>query len=421
MPLYRRNIERYLSLALLLILSLATLAACQNGTGPTGNTVPDTHSPIVIGYTVPRTGDFSNDGPLLEQGYQLWADMVNKNGGLLGHQVQLKGLDDGSKPEQVTADYQRLISVDKANLLFAPFSGDLTVPAATVAHRFNYAMVEGAATEKGTFTHGLDNLFAVSLPAEHYITSFSNFILSLPKGMRPTTAAYVTSDDPFTQPQVLAARNLLEYNGLPGGVNTVVYNTYGAETQDFTSLAAQIVHSKADIVVLGTLGVQDLSAFMKYFRQQHYTPKALIAASGPDQGDAFLKAVGGNKVAEGVFVPNDGWYPNIATFQNDTFQQSYVAKHSGSANDISSDVVQGFSAAQVLQQAVEGTHSFDNGKIMAYLRNHTFKSLQGPVQFDAQGRNSIAVAFLFQWQNGKLIPVYPSNQAKANPEYPKQA
>jgi hypothetical protein len=31
---------------------------------------------------------------------------------------------------------------------------------------------------------------------------------------------------------------------------------------------------------------------MKAFQQQHYNPKILAATAGPDQGAAFLKAVG---------------------------------------------------------------------------------------------------------------------------------
>ncbi len=167
---------------------------------------------------------------------------------------------------------------------------------------------------------------------------------------------------------------------------------------------------------------------MKYFRQQHYNPKALIATSGPDQGQAFLDAISdkkgdnafANKMAEGIYVPNDGWFPNIKTTQNDLFQQLWQKQNPGQSLDaISSDTVQGFASAQVLQQAVEGTHSVDNQKLIGYLRKNLFGSIEGAVKFDSQGRNTATSAFLFQWQNGKLTPVYPASQAQANAEFPK--
>jgi len=141
----------------------------------------------------------------------------------------------------------------------------------------------------------------------------------------------------------------------------------------------------------------------------------------PDQGDAFIKAVGGLKNTEGVLVPNDGWWPQVNSYQNSEFVQLITSKfHLGPA-DISSDSVQAFSVGQVLQQAVQKAQSLDNGKIMDTLRHTTFQSLQGPVQFSSDGQNTASVAFLFQWQKGNLIPVYPQSQAAANVEYPKPA
>ena len=44
--------------------------------------------------------------------------------------------------------------------------------------------------------------------------------------------------------------------------------------------------------MLGSTDVPTVAAFMTEFAQDHYTPKMFIAAAGPDQGAAFIKAVG---------------------------------------------------------------------------------------------------------------------------------
>ena len=74
-------------------------------------------------------------------------------------------------------------------------------------------------------------------------------------------------------------------------------------------------------------GSPDLVAFIQTFRQEHYNPQALIATGGPDQADAFIKAVG-SQSAEGVFVPLK-WYPGAETYQNADFVQAYLAKYGG--------------------------------------------------------------------------------------------
>ena len=96
-----------------------------------------------------------------------------------------------------------------------------------------------------------------------------------------------------------------------------------------------------------------------------------------------------------------------------------TAKYKIGPADISSDSVQAFSTGQVLQQALNQTQSLDNQKLIDELRTGTFQSLQGPVAFDSTGQNKLAVAYLFQWQNGNLIPVFPQEQSQANVLFPK--
>lgn len=404
-------ISKLFSACIVIVLMLTILEACSSSSTTTNSTQA---GPIVIGASIANSGDFSADGKPTEQGYQLWADTINKQGGLLGRQVKLDLVNDNSSPEGVTTAYQKLINVDHVNLTVGPFADLTAVAAAKVAARSGYALIEGSGTAVAVFQQGLTNIFSVSLSAKNYMVSFAEYILSLPASQRPKTAAYTTQDDPFLVPQLDSARALLER----GGIKTVAYLKYPTETSDYTPYAQKVVASGADLVMLGTF-TPDSIAYVKAFKQQHYNPKALIAASGPDQGDQFTGPIGGTKVAEGIFVPNGGWYAGINTYQNAQFQQDYIAKYGGSAADISSDTVQAYSVMQVLTQAVNKIHSIDNSKLMDELRTDTFDTLQGPVKFAPDGENTTAVAFLFQWQKGNLIPVYPAEHAQANPEYPK--
>ncbi len=371
--------------------------------------------PIKIGISLSLSGDFSADGQAFQQGYQLWADTINKNGGLLGRQVQLDIVSDASSPDQVQTNYQKLITVDKVDLVFGPFSTLLTKPSSVVANRYGYALVEGAGGGPSVFTQGLNNVFDVSLPVANNLTSFVQYIQSLPASQRPTSAAYATEDDPFTQPQVDLAKKQLE----AAGVKTASYQVYPAETTDFNPIADKMIASNAQIVVVGTL-LPDVTAFIQRFKQQHYNPQAMIATAGPDQGDQFLKAIGGAASAEAIMVPN-GWYPESNNPGNADMVKAYLAKYGGTADGISSDVAEAYSVGQVVAQAVAKTGTLDNAKLIAELHSgDTFQSVQGAVKFDATGQNVAALAYLFQWQKGSLVPVYPpSAQGAVAPEFPK--
>ncbi len=399
----------------ILIAALFVLSACGSTSTPGTTPTSQPTTPIKIGVSLSLTGDFSADGQAFQQGYQLWADTVNKNGGILGRQVTLDILSDASSTTQVATNYRKLITVDKCDIVFGPFSTLLTKPSSVVANSFGYAMIEGAGGGPSVFTQGLNNIFDVSPPVANLVVSFTQYLLSLPVGQRPTTAAYATQNDPFTQPQVDTAKQLLE----AGGIKTVSYQVYPSETTDYTPIAQKMIASKADVIVTGTL-LNDIVAYIQAFKQQHYNPKAIIATAGPDQGKQFTDAIGGATAAEGIFVPNGGWYPSINTFQNAKMVSDYLAKYHGTADQISSDVAEAFSVGQVFQQAATKINGINNTKLIAEMHSGvTFQSVQGDVKFDATGQNTLGTGYLFQWQKGTLISVYPASQASAAPEYPK--
>jgi len=371
--------------------------------------------PIKIGTSLSLTGDFAADGKAFQQGYQLWANSVNSSGGLLGRKVTLEILDDASSDTKVVTNYQQLITVDHCDLLFGPFSSKLTKPAAVTADQSGYALVEGAGGGPSVFTQGLNNVFDVSLPVANNLISFTQLVLSLPPSKRPQTAAYATEDDPFTQPQIDLARHLLELSG----IQTASYTVYSSDATNFAPIAQKLVNARADIVVLGTL-LEDFKAFALAFKQQNYNPKAIVATAGPDQGNDFLNAIGGARSAEGIMVPN-GWYPEQTTPGNQAMVRAYLKAYGGDVSAISSDVPEAYSVGQVIQQAIAKIKSLDQTKLIAELHKDTFTTVQGPVKFDSTGQNIVIETFLFQWQGGQLVPIFPLSSGSnfKPPEYPR--
>ncbi|HUZ19126.1 MAG TPA: amino acid ABC transporter substrate-binding protein [Acidimicrobiales bacterium] len=361
-------------------------------------------APITIGISLSLSGDFSADGIAFERGYKLWAADVNAKGGLLGHHVNLDIISDASSPVQVVTNYQNLISVKHVALTFGPFSSLLTGPAAKVAHRYGYAFVEGAGGAPSVFALHLPNLFDVALPVEDSLIPFAKWIASLPKSARPKTAAYPTSNDPFTQPQLPVAQAILQ----KAGVKTVYTHVFPAEVTDFTPIADAVAASKAQVVLLGSVDVPTVSAFIQAFAQQHYNPRAFIATAGPDQGAAFVKAVGASNTG-GVMVPN-AWYPGYRNATSKAMVSEYLKLYGGSASDVNSDVAEAYAVGQVVAQAVVATGGFNNQKIITYLHSgKTFASVMGSVKFNSLGENLSAAAFAFQWQSGKYLQVIPTN------------
>lgn len=373
--------------------------------------------PIVIGASLSLSGDFSADGEAFKRGYELWASDVNNSGGLLGRPVKLDIVSDASSPAQVVTNYEKLISSDKVDLVFGPFSTFLTLPSSRVANRFGYAFVEGAGGAPSVFQQGLKNVFDVSLPIEDELVPVAQWAISLPPGERPATVALPTSNDPFTQPQIQVVTKLFQ----GAGIKVVYSKVFPAEVTDFTPIADQVAQSGAQMVVLGSVDVPTVSAFTHAFAQQHYNPKIFAASAGPDQGAAFVKAVGASNTA-GIMYPN-GWYGSAQIPSSQKMVQEYISKYGGHASDVNADVAEAYSVGQVIAQAVTATNSVDNAKIIAYLRSGvTMDSVQGPVKFDDLGQNHSAVPYIFQWQNGTTVQVLPASaKGSVTPLFPKPA
>ena len=392
-------------------------SASGTASGTANSSAAPSGTPVTIGVSLSLSGDFSTDGQAFQRGYQLWAADQNKAGGLLGHPVKLDILSDSSSPSQVVSNYEKLIGSNHDQLVFGPFSSLLTVPAARIAARYGYAFVEGAGGAPSVFGAGLHNVFDVSIPVKNNLVTFAQWVASLPASKRPKTAAFVTVNDPFTQPQLPVAQAILQ----KAGVKAVLNKVFPAEVTDYTAIAGQVATAKPDLVILGSVDVPTVSAFVHVFIQQHYSPKGFIATSGPDQGAAFVKAIGaGNE--NGIFVPN-GWYGGFKKADSQKMVQEYIAKYGGTPSGVNADVAEAYSVGQVLTQAVQATHGFDQAKIISYLKSGvTLNSVQGPVKFDSLGENLAQQTQTFQWQNGNLVQTLPSTTAGSTPPiYPKPA
>ena len=132
-------------------------------TGCGGGKGSDAKGPLTIGISLSMSGDFSDPGKAARRGYELWADSVNKRGGILGRKVQLKIVDDTSQPNQVLTNYQTLINKDHVDLVFGPFSSLLTIPASQVAARSHYAFLEPAGGGPKVFEQHLGNPLCAKL------------------------------------------------------------------------------------------------------------------------------------------------------------------------------------------------------------------------------------------------------------------
>jgi ABC-type branched-subunit amino acid transport system substrate-binding protein len=101
-----------------------------NASATTGATAKQpTRDPIVIGTTTAKTGGLALAE--FDNGFQSWADQLNRSGGLQGHPVKVTQCDDKTSAEGATACNRRLIDDQSVAVVggFSSLGGSVSAPA----------------------------------------------------------------------------------------------------------------------------------------------------------------------------------------------------------------------------------------------------------------------------------------------------
>jgi branched-chain amino acid transport system substrate-binding protein len=387
-----RRMRRGLAVPATVLAAVLVAAGCTGGGGG-GNS-----KPLVIGASLPGTGDFAQPGEASKRGYAIWQDMVNSSGGLLGRQVQLKIVDDASDQNTVVADYNRLISQDKVDLVLGTFSSLLNIPASAVAEKTGKTYICSSCGSPDMFNRKFRHIFfAQPATAAHQADLFAQYVAGLPADQRPRTAAYPAQDDPFARPVIDSVRRQLETIG----IKTVYSKVYPAEPNNFDTIASDIRDAKPDLIVQGAV-FEDGVGLVRSLKKANFLPKVMFQTSAPSNGDQYIKGVGGPSSAEGVFYAAS-WSPDTNYPLNQEFVQQYQAKFGGVPEE---DAADAFAAGQVLQAAVEAVGSLDQDRISDWLHNNKVQTILGPLSWDETGAPQ-GTFILAQWQGDRSRVVLP--------------
>lgn len=395
---------RYLVILILLPILIITLSACgsDDDEGEQGSSSDTNQEPIVIGVSLPLSGRFSEPGNAAKNGYDVWVEMVNDQGGLLGRQVQLRVLDNESDPDTAVADYERLISEDNVDLVVGTFSSLLVIPTSEVVASHGYAYIEPAGGAPEVFDRGLENVFfAQPAISAGQADPISLYILGLPPDQRPQTYAVVSLDDPFTLSVAERVKALLS----DAELDLVYDQVYPENTTDFSEIASEVAELDPDLIIGATQQQDSIDQILAY-QAAGYQPRIAFFTNGPSIPTAFKEALG--PATEGIFSAIS-WYPDADSFQNNEFVTAYVEMFGGSIGDIPEDAANAFTVGQVLQQAVSSTESIDNATLITELHRGTYETIVGSLSFDRTGKPQGSV-MLLQWQGDSFFIVGPTGR-----------
>jgi branched-chain amino acid transport system substrate-binding protein len=336
--------------------------------------------PIKVGFSMSLTGAVAPNGQQLLRALEIWRDDVNAAGGLLGRPVELIHYDDQSSPANVPGIYQKLLSVDKVDLLLGPYATNMAAPAMPVIMQAGKTTITMLAI--GVNRHfNYDRYFSMVPVSTEGVAAFSKgfFELASEQSPKPVTVAMVAADAEFARTAADGAKE----NAKKLGFKIVYDRTYPPTNTDFAPIMRAVQATNPDIVFVAAYP-PDTVGIIRSANEIGLKPKmfggtmiGLLATPLKVQ----LGPLTNNLVIMESFTPIFK-FPGL---------QEVLAKYREKAAGQKIDpfgygfVPFGYAAGQILAKAVTETKSLDHDKIAKYIHANTFDTVAGPLKFGKDG------------------------------------
>ncbi len=368
---------------------------------------------ILFGAAVSLTGRYAREGRMVQEGYDLWAEEINKRGGIqVGdkkYTVKIKYYNDESDIDVNKAVTEKLITTDKVNFLLGPFSTTLTRPSSEVANAHGMLMVEGAGAADSLFERGFKNFFAVRPPASRDMKSLV-YKLSLLEP-KPETIVILNEDTGFPKSVAKGARELLVRKGF----KILSHEEFSKDSVDIRPLLLKIKALNPDVLIAPTY-IDGSILIVKDAAAVNFQPKVIAFSIGPATL-AFTEALGDK--AEHVWGVSL-WEKELR-FRGPVFgsamdyAEKYKQKYGHWPNYMNAEAT---AAAITYQLALENAGSIEQQKVRDAIAALNVETFFGPIRFDKKGRNLEKMMVVMQIQNGQKVMIFPDQLKEKAVIYP---
>ena len=397
------------------LFALAAVVTLACGGASSGSPATTTGSTITFGAPLGLTGALTKESTLTQQGYDLWADWANQQGGItingVKHPVKVIYHDDTSNSNQSAVLMQKLITEEKVNFLLGPYGSAATATDAAIAEQNQVPMVEANGAAQAIFNQGYRYTFGVLSPANKYLQGVVDMAATL--SPKPTTIAMLSADDNFS---VEVADAINQYAPTKG-FQVVLYKKYKSGS---TNLVAEVQAAKASNadILLNSGHLQEAIAINKAAKEQKLNAKIAAYSVGPSTPD-FINALG--KDADFVYsgsqwTPQVKYTPSFYLSVKD-YVAAYKAKYPGQG-DPDYHVAESTAACLAFQKAIENAKSTDPKKVRDALAKLDVMTFFGQIKFDSRGINIYTPMVVEQIQAGAHHTVFPPNVADVAAKYP---
>jgi branched-chain amino acid transport system substrate-binding protein len=338
--------------------------------------------PLKIGFGMSLTGPLAGNGKAALIAMDIWKDDVNARGGILGRKVEFVYYDDQTSPSTVPSIYNKLLDVDKVDLVVSGYGTNVIAPAMPI-------MMQRNMTFMGLFGLNVNSKFDYDRyfqimpsgpqPAIGWTQGYFDTAMAL--NPKPKTIALVGADAEYPALALAGAREQVKRTGLK-----VVYDkSYPPNTVDYSPIIRAIQATNPELIYVASYP-PDSAGIIRAASEVGLKARMFGGGMVGPQVAALKTQLG--SLLNGV-VNYESWAPEVSgKFPSvEPFLAKYQARAAKEGVDPLGFYLPPFAYAmmEVLEQAIKGVGSLDQAKLADYMHNHEFDTYVGKVRFGKNG------------------------------------
>jgi branched-chain amino acid transport system substrate-binding protein len=352
--------------------------------------------PIKIGYSMSLSGPLGANGQTALLAHRIWEEDVNRKGGLLGRPVRLICVDDKTDAACVPGIYEKLLDVDKVDLVVGGYGNNSVTPAMPlVIERKRYFVGLMSLGVNARFDYPGYFAMIPTGPDPNSALTAGFFEVAARQKPKPQTVAIVAADADFSRNPIAGAHVNTEKNGL----RIISETKYPLSTKDFAPLLRGLRVTNPDILFLSSY-LSDSVGLVRGLHESGLEPKLVGGAMIGPQSSSVQTALG--PLLNGL-VNYEYWLPvpKMTVPGVGELIERYQARAASQGADALGYYVAptAYAQMQVVEQAISATQSLDDAALVTYTRDSVFKTVMGDVKFAAGGEWSAARVLQVQFRD----------------------
>jgi branched-chain amino acid transport system substrate-binding protein len=357
---------------------------------------------ITIGLTLGLTGKYANTAKMQNNAYKLWADSINKQGGVLGQPIKLIIYDDKSSKEEAVLLYKKLITEDKVDFIFGPYSSGITKAIAPLAEQYNMPMLAPGAASDSIWEMGYRHVFGMWSPASKYPLGF----LQMLKLKHISKIAIIFADDGFSIGLAKGAKKW----ATAMKHDVLLYHQFKKGNHNLTDIAKKVKLSQTKVLmVIGHFN--EAIDMKKALKRINWKPEIFYATVAPtlEKYNTTLKSDADLSFSTSHWEAHSGLIlPGSEKFST-AFYKRYKTAPSYHATTA-------YAACQLLRKAILKTNGTNKDKIEEIYRAINTTTVLGKYGVNKKtGIQEKHFPLVIQWQNSKKEIVWPKTLQTAEP------